>query len=347
MRDAVALTQGTHPHPNPRVGAIVLSADGEVLSRAAHTGPGSPHAEADALATAGRAAAGGYLIVTLEPCSHHGLTPPCVDTIIASGVASVIVGPVDPDDRVAGTGLAMLRAAGIDVVADVGVDDVIAADPGYFHHRRTGRPLVTLKYAATADGQIAAADGTSQWITGEEARADAHRVRAGSDAVMIGAGTLRADDPLLTVRYAGSADRQPMPVLIAGRRPLPESAALYARRPLIYRPGLGGDEPPGAEVVTAWSADGVDLAMVVKDLGDRGIVDLLVEGGPTLARSLLDAGLVDRLVVYVGARLAGGRGMSPFAGTFRSIDAARPLAIESVTALGPDVKIVYRLEEEA
>jgi diaminohydroxyphosphoribosylaminopyrimidine deaminase / 5-amino-6-(5-phosphoribosylamino)uracil reductase len=345
IRDAVSLTAGTHPHPNPRVGCIVLSAGGDVLARSAHTGPGYSHAETAALSAAGGAAAGGTVIVTLEPCSHQGLTPPCAPAVIASGVTTVIAGPEDPDQRVAGNGFAMLRDAGIRVISGVATTDVIAADPGYFHHRRTGRPLVTLKYAATVDGQVAAADGSSRWITSPEAREDAHRLRAEADAVMIGAGTLRADDPMLTVRFPGYDGPQPLPVVVAGRRALPSGAALYQRRPLIYRPERHGDEPADAEVVAAWSPEGADLGAVLKDLGGRGILDLLVEGGPSLARSMLVAGLVDRLVVYTGALLAGGSGLAPFSGIFPTMAAARRLVLDDVTRVGPDLRVAYHLED--
>jgi len=345
MRDAVSLTAGTRPHPNPRVGAIVLSADGTVVARSAHVGPGHPHAEAGALAAAGNAAAGGTLIVTLEPCSHQGRTPPCAPAVVASGVATVVAGTEDPDRRVAGSGFAVLAAAGIDVISGVASDAVVAADPGYFHHRRTGRPLVTLKLATTVDGQVAAADGSSRWITSPEARRDAHRVRAEADAVIIGAGTLRADDPVLTVRLPGFEGPQPMAVVVAGRNPLPAGAALYSRRPLIYRPERHGDEPAGSELVAVWSPEGADLKAVLDDLGRRGVLDLLVEGGPTLARSLLAADLVDRLIVYTGALLAGGSGRAPFSGSFPSMAAARPVVLESVSRIGPDLKAVYHLEE--
>lgn len=343
MRDALAETAGTHPHPNPRVGAIVLSADGKVIARAAHQGPGRPHAEADALDRAGTAAAGGTLVVTLEPCAHHGRTAPCADVVVESGLARVIVGAVDPDERVDGRGLRRIEEAGVELQAGVAAEAVVDADPAYFHHRRTGRPLITLKFAATADGQVAAADASSRWITGPAARTDAHRLRADSDAVVVGAGTLRSDDPLLTVRDVEHDGPQPTPVIVAGRRPLPADAAIYGRRPLIYRPERRGDEPEGAEVVAAWAPEGADLDAVVKDLGDRGLLAVLVEGGPTLARALLDADLVDRLVVYIGSVLGGGLGRSPIAGAFRTIGDARPLRLVAVTRLGDDVRLDYQV----
>ncbi|MGH8875215.1 MAG: bifunctional diaminohydroxyphosphoribosylaminopyrimidine deaminase/5-amino-6-(5-phosphoribosylamino)uracil reductase RibD, partial [Acidimicrobiia bacterium] len=224
MRRAIDLARPNRTHPNPRVGAVVVAPDGTVVGEGAHPGAGLPHAEALALAAAGDAAAGATLYVTLEPCGHHGRTPPCTETVVASGVRRVVVGVTDPDPRVAGAGLARLRATGLEVTVGVLEAEVEALDPAYFHHRRTGLPLVTLKAAITLDGQAAAQDGTSQWITGPEARADAHRLRAEADALMVGAGTLRVDDPLLTVRLDGYEGPQPVPVVVAGRRPLPASA---------------------------------------------------------------------------------------------------------------------------
>lgn len=340
MRRAIALTEGTRPHPNPRVGAIVLSPDGVVLAEFAHGGPGTPHAEAAAIESAGPNATGATVVVSLEPCVHHGRTPPCTDALIDAGVARVIVGALDPDEKVAGAGVRRLAQAGIDVVSEVAAGAVEASDPGYFHHRRTGRPRVTLKTAATLDGQVAATDTTSQWITSEAARRDAHRLRAEADAIMIGAGTLRADDPRLSVRLEGYAGRQPRPIIVAGQLPLPVGAAVYKRDPLIYRHRIVGDEPSTAEIVDLPGSGGVDLEGAMKDLGSRGVVDLLVEGGPTLATALAEAELIDRLILYFGAKLAGGVGRAMLTGSFTTLADARPLHIEEVTRLGPDIKVV-------
>lgn len=339
MRQAVALTTETNPHPNPRVGAIVLSPQGQMIAERAHVGPGSAHAEAAALEAAGAAARSGTLIVTLEPCVHHGRTAPCVEAVIASGVSHVVVGLSDPDDRVSGVGIRRLRDAGIDVSTGVAAADVHAADPGYFHHRRTGRPRVVVKTAMTLDGQVAAEDGTSQWITGPVARADAHRLRAASDAVMVGAGTLRSDDPRLDVRLDGYAGPQPRPIIIAGVRSLPSRAQIYQRRPIVYGPRDVGGLPDDIEMVVCGPADEVDLESAMKDLGARGVVDLLVEGGPTLAAGLFRAGLVDDMVVYVGGLVAGGSGAAPFTGAFPTIDASRPVQIRAVQRLGDDLRI--------
>ena len=342
MREAVSLAAGTRPHPNPRVGALVLDADARIVGRGMHTGPGSPHAEVLALEEAGERAAGGTLVVSLEPCDHIGHTPPCTEAVLASRVARVLVGMEDPDPRVAGRGIGRLRSAGVDVVVGVGAAEAEALDPGYFHHRRTGRPRVTLKAALTLDGWAAASDGTSRWITSEEAREDAHRLRAAADAVMVGAGTVLADDPALTVRLPGYSGRQPRPVVVAGRCPLPLQARLWEGRPLVLAPGPV--DCPG-EVVVLPGPDGVDLAAGLVALGERGLLDLLVEGGPRLAGSLLRAGLVDRGVFYFGARLGGGVGTPALSGGFATLADARRVRIESVAPDGPDERVEFTLED--
>ncbi len=345
LRRAIEIARPLHPHPNPRVGAVLVSATGATVGEGAHVRAGDAHAEVLAVEQAGSDAMGGTMYVTLEPCAHHGRTPPCADVLIAAGVARVVVAVGDPDGRVSGRGVARLRAAGVEVETDVLPDEAEELDPGYFHHRRTGRPLVTLKLAATLDGQAAAADGTSQWITGRAAREDGHRLRARSDAVMVGAGTLRVDDPRLDVRLPGYAGHQPRPVVVAGATPLPSDSLLWHRSPLVYSPAARGDVPQSAEVVTLPDANGVDLDAVVKDLGARGILDLVVEGGPTLAGRLLDRGLVDRLVVYLAAKLGGGVGRPVVDGVFSTMAAAHPLRLLEATRLGEDIRVTAAVGE--
>lgn len=322
MREALRLTGATHPHPNPRVGAVIVSEDGSVVARGAHQRPGDAHAER--LAIDGGRFPGAILVVTLEPCSHTGQTPPCTEAIIESGISSVIVGAVDPDERVAGSGIKELRDAGIDVIDGVLEDEVHENDPAYFHHRRTGRPRYTVKLASTLDGQAAAADGTSQWITGEEARVDVHLLRSSNDAVIVGAGTLIADDPRLDVRLDGYEGPQPRPVVIKGTRGLPAAARLFERDPLIVQ-----HDEPGA----------VPLEEIDSVLVGAGVLSALVEGGPTLARSFIEAGRADEIVWYVAPKLGLGTGIPAIAGTFATLSDAVALEIVSVDRIGTDLKV--------
>src|SRR3954466_1820160 len=262
--------------PNPWVGAVVATEDG--IFEGATQPPGGPHAEVVALQAAGEQARGGTLYVTLEPCSHTGRTGPCADAVIAAGVSRVVVGIVDPDEHVAGSGIKRLEEAGIQVDVGLYQDEITAQLAPYIKHRATGRPYVILKVAATLDGRTAAADGTSQWITSRDSRADAHRLRAESDAVLVGAGTVRTDDPALTVRE------------VAGRDPL---------RVVL------GKAPEGAKVHPALELTG-DLDAVLEKLGGMGVVQLLVEGGATVAHAFHRAALVDRYVVYLAPALMGG-----------------------------------------
>src|SRR5437588_1417199 len=292
--------------PNPWVGAVIEPGGFEGATRP----PGGPHAEIVALAQAGDAARGATMVVTLEPCSHHGRTPPCVDAIIDAGIARVVVGIEDPDPNVRGKGIARLRDAGIDVEVGVLADEVRAQLAPYLKHRETGRPWLVLKLAASVDGRTAAPDGTSQWITGDAARADAHRLRAESDAVIVGAGTVRTDDPSLTVRH------------VEGRDPL---------RVVL------GKAPPNAKVHPAVELDG-DLGEVLDELGQRGVVQAVVEGGPTVAGAFHRAGLVDRYVIYLAPALFGGDDGRPlFAGPGApTIDDVWRGRIANIERLGDD-----------
>ena len=316
---AVAATARQRAHPNPWVGCILEGADGRMVSAATES-PGGLHAEAGALANA-RAAGirteGATVWVTLEPCSHHGRTPPCADALVEAGVARVVVALADPDRRVAGQGILRLRGAGIEVVLGVAKAVVEEQLAPYLHHRRTGMPWVVLKMAASLDGRTAAPDGSSRWITGPEARADSHRLRAESDAVLVGAGTVRADDPSLTVRLPDAARgiRDPLRVVL-GRAP--ERAKVH---PCLE---LGGP-----------------LLGVLDRLGEQGVVQVLVEGGPHVAGSFHRAGLVNRYVLYLAPALFGGDDARPvFAGRGAPTmpDVTRG-AITSVTRLGADLRI--------
>jgi len=338
MRKAIDLAAGTRPHPNPRVGALVVGSDGKIMGHGAHHGPGLPHAEVLALGEAGDAR-GATVITTLEPCAHHGRTPPCTDALIKAGVAKVVIGAIDPDSKVAGRGVAALRGAGIEVI-NVLSEEAKALDPGYFHHRRSGRARVTLKMASTLDGQTAAVDGTSQWLTGPESRADAHRLRAASDAVIVGAGTVIRDDPRLDVRLDGYDGPQPQAVVIAGQRPIPPDAIVFQRKSLVYSPR--SLELP-VEVVVLGNDDGVDLGAVLVDLGARGMLDVLVEGGAGLAGRLWELGLVDRGVFYLGAKVAGGVGRAMFDRAFGSLPAATVVDVTGVALSGGDVRVEFEV----
>ncbi len=300
--------------PNPWVGALVLDEQGTVRGLGVTRPPGGPHAEVVALHEAGDAARGGTLVVTLEPCDHRGRTPPCTEAIIAAGIGHVVVGVRDPDAQVAGRGVARLREAGVDVTEGVMADAVAEALAPYLWQRRTGRPWVVLKVAATLDGVVAAADGSSQWITGEAARADAHRLRAESQAILVGAGTVRADDPTLTARLPGRT-LEPLRVVL-------------------------GTAPATARVRPCWERSG-PLEDILDELGGHGVLQVLVEGGPATASAFVGAGLVNRVVWYVAPALAGARNTL---GALRdlstaSIDRLRRGHLIAVERLGEDLRI--------
>jgi diaminohydroxyphosphoribosylaminopyrimidine deaminase / 5-amino-6-(5-phosphoribosylamino)uracil reductase len=359
MARAVALAEGGRgtASPNPMVGAVLVR-DGRVVGEGFHQAAGRPHAEALALAAAGAAAQGATCYVTLEPCAHHGRTPPCADALVAAGVARVVAAMPDPDPRVDGAGLARLRAAGVEVVTGVGAEAAATQNAAYLTHRRLGRPRVTLKAAASLDGKVAAPDGTSQWITGPAARADGHRLRAEADAVLVGAGTALADDPRLTVRLPGHAGRQPLRVLAdaAGRvgpgGHLFDGGAptLVATTPAAPATAVDAWKAAGAEVlVCKQSPAGVDLDDLARGLAARGVLELLVEGGPTLQASLWAAGLADRLVWYLAPLAIGGAGAPGLLGGAgaATLADARRLRLASVDRLGDDLRVVaYPCSEE-
>ena len=345
LRRALDLARPTQPHPNPRVGAVIVSPEGVVLGEGWHLGPGTDHAEVMALAAAGERARGAAMYVTLEPCAHHGRTPPCAEAVIGAGILRVVVGASDPDGRVAGKGTDRLRDAGVDVVEGVlPFSEAEAVDPGYFHHRRTGRPRLTVKAAATLDGNTAAGDFTSQWITSDSARRDGHLLRAQSDAVMVGAGTLLADDPRLDVRIEGYEGRRPRSVVVAGMRPLPSDRAVWRPGTIVLAPGPV-DVPAEVVVVPGVKAGAIDLHAALEILGRMEIVDLLVEGGATLIGNLFRTGLVDRGVFYFGSKVGGGSGIPIVAGPFPTLTDAVDVQIVDVRRLGPDVRIEFERED--
>lgn len=318
----------------------MVSSSNEVLGEGAHTGPGHDHAEVVALDRAGDAR-GATLYVSLEPCTFQGRTPPCVDRVIASGVSKVVIGAIDPDERVAGSGVAALRDAGIGVEV---VDDseARALDPAYFHHRETGQAFVVAKYAMTLDGSIAAVDGTSQWITSEKARRDAHALRAEADVVVIGSGTLISDDPRLDVRLEGHEGHQPRPVVVAGRASLPPAARIWERNPLVV--STDKRPLPGGELLLVSGNGHPDPVETCRALAELGFLSVLLEGGPKLTSAWWHAGVIVAGVVYVGSRMGGGAGMSPLHGVFGTIDDAASVLITSTRKIGDDVRIDFTRE---
>ncbi|SNS50440.1 diaminohydroxyphosphoribosylaminopyrimidine deaminase / 5-amino-6-(5-phosphoribosylamino)uracil reductase [Geodermatophilus pulveris] len=312
--------------PNPAVGAVVLAADGTPVGEGATAPPGGPHAEVRALAQAGERARGGTAVVTLEPCAHTGRTGPCADALLAAGIARVVVAVPEPT-RLAGGGAQRLRAAGVDVV--LGVEEAAAAEGAlgpWLTGVREHRPQVVWKVAGTLDGRVAAADGSSRWVTGPEARAAVHRLRATCDAVVVGSGTALADDPRLTVRDADGrdADRQPLRVVLDRRGRLPSTARVH----------------DGAAPTLVSSA--ATARALLDELFTRDVRRVLLEGGPTLAAAFLRDGLVDEAVVHLaptllgaGPSLVGDLGIS-------GIGEALTLTVSGLTRLGGDVEIRLR-----
>jgi diaminohydroxyphosphoribosylaminopyrimidine deaminase / 5-amino-6-(5-phosphoribosylamino)uracil reductase len=310
--------------PNPVVGCVVLDAAGDIVGEGWHAAAGGDHAEVHALAEAGPRAAGGTAVVTLEPCAHQGRTGPCTRALVDAGIARVVFAVADPTSD-AGGGARTLQDSGIEVEGGVEVEAGERVNRAWLTSVRQGRPFVTVKTAASLDGRVAAADGSSRWITGSAARADAHRLRAHSDAVLVGTGTLLRDDPALTVRdvEADLRDRQPLRVVM-GHRPIPSGARI-----------LDG----GGEVLAVATHDPRELLAV---LHARGMRSLLVEGGPTVTSAFLAAGVVDEVVAYV-APLVIGEGPAAVSGLAGgSIADALRLRDVEIEVLADDVRISGR-----
>jgi diaminohydroxyphosphoribosylaminopyrimidine deaminase/5-amino-6-(5-phosphoribosylamino)uracil reductase len=337
--------------PNPAVGCVIVSGEGEIIGRGVTAKGGRPHAEPLALAQAGEAARGATAYVTLEPCAHQGETPACASALIAAGVGRVVVAVEDPDPRVSGKGLAMLRAAGVAVTTGVCAKEAEALNAGFFLRAREGRPLVTLKIAQSLDGKTASATGESRWITGPEARRFGHLLRARHDAILIGSGTALADDPELTCRLPGLEDRSPHRVVLDSRLKLTEWSKLAqtaAQIPTLVYTTAAGDGGAlaacGVEIVkAARDARGrPDLAAVLADLGRRGMTRLLVEGGATVHASFLDRDLADRLEIFTAPLVLGAAGRN-------GVDSLAALTLDEVArfipagrrALGADLLVSF------
>ena len=360
MRRALALAERGwgRVSPNPMVGAVVVR-DGRVVGEGWHEGPGLPHAEIMALREAGADAARGATVVcTLEPCDHTGRTAPCTQALIEAGVARVVAATGDPNPLVDGAGFARLRAAGVEVVHGPLAAEARRLNEAFERHVMTGLPFVTLKSAATLDGKTAAADGSSKWITGEAARADVQRLRAGADAIVVGSRTVIADDPALTVRDPAFADaRPPLRVVVDSRGAIAADARLFdSAAPTVVATSERAPSArvaewtaAGAEVLTLDldASGGVSLLGLMTTLGKRDVQGVLVEGGATLAWSVVRDGLADKVVLYVTPRLVGGVKAPGVLGGPGFAPIAESLALEfsAITRLGPDLKVeayVYR-----
>jgi diaminohydroxyphosphoribosylaminopyrimidine deaminase/5-amino-6-(5-phosphoribosylamino)uracil reductase len=335
--------------PNPLVGAVIAQ-DGKVVGEGWHSRAGERHAEIVALDGAGGVAFGATMYVTLEPCNHYGRTPPCVEPILRAGISRVVVGHLDPDPRMRGRSIELLREAGVDV-------EVLDApafgrqNEQFFHHMRTGRPFVHLKLATTLDGRIAAAGGDSRWVTGEQARLRAHGLRAEAGAVLIGANTARTDDPILTARdLPAPPPRITRVVLDPHLTTSPESklAKSTDEAPVVVfvaEPTFDGRErglaERGVEVVAApVSKEGMDLRFVLEELGGRGIKGLLVEGGGETATRFVREGLADKMTLFYAPKLLGAEGV-PMVGALRATKVAESLqfSVSEVEQVGADVAV--------
>lgn len=327
MRRALELAaQGPSVGPNPQVGAVLVDDAGAIVAEGWHRGAGTPHAEVDALSKVSDAS-GLTAVVTLEPCNHTGRTGPCSEALLAAGIARVVYAVPDPGQR-SGGGAQRLRDGGVEVIEGVLSAEVEESQRVWLTAVRRRRPYVTVKWAASLDGRAAAADGSSQWITGTTARLRVHEQRAANDAILVGTGTALADDPLLTVRgEAGELQpRQPVPVVV-GRRPVPDGAALRRHPSGLIETGSR------------------DLEAVLADLFQREFRRLYVEGGPQLASAFIAAGLADEVVVYLAPKLLGGPRMALGDLGIEGIGDAIPLTFVSIETLGDDLMIVARPKE--
>jgi diaminohydroxyphosphoribosylaminopyrimidine deaminase/5-amino-6-(5-phosphoribosylamino)uracil reductase len=342
--------------PNPMVGAVVLDNDGRVVGEGAHLRCGGEHAEVTALTAAGASAVGGTIVVTLEPCVHHGRTAPCVEAVLAAGIGRVVIGTADPNPLVNGAGIRLLREAGVEVIEGVEAERCVELNRRFFHFMRRGLPYVTLKMAMTLDGKLAARGGRSKWITSEASRREGYALREETDALLVGVGTVLADDPRL-VRHLGlNPDPGLRRVILDSRLRMPRGAMLLEHRPedvvvfsLDEAPALARTtiEESGARVVSVGD-DGrgrCDLRQVLRWLGENGVTSLLVEGGGEVHWSFLQEGLGQRLRAFIAPLVLGGREATPSVGGagFPSPQEGVRLDILEVRRLAEDVVIVAEI----
>ncbi|WP_443051237.1 bifunctional diaminohydroxyphosphoribosylaminopyrimidine deaminase/5-amino-6-(5-phosphoribosylamino)uracil reductase RibD [Streptomyces sp. NBC_00190] len=327
--------------PNPVVGCVVTDAAGTVVGEGWHERAGGPHAEVHALRAAGGAARGGTAYVTLEPCNHTGRTGPCARALVEAGITRVVYAVPDPNPQASG-GAATLRAAGVDTTAGLLREEAEAGNAAWLTSVRLGRPHVTWKYAATLDGRSAAADGSSRWITSAESRGDVHRLRAESDAVLVGGGTLRADDPHLAVRGVDGAT-QPLRIALDTRATvLPTARILDGAAPTLLVVGEDADTRhlPGVELLRLPLHDGrIGVHDLLAHLNLRGVRSVLLEGGPVLAGAFLEGGAVDRVIGYLAPALLGAGPAALADAGIKNISGALRLDITEAVRIGPDLRI--------
>ena len=334
--------------PNPRVGCVVVR-DGEIVGEGWHEKAGEPHAEVNALRAAGERARGATAYVTLEPCSHHGRTPPCAEALIVAGVARVVAAMSDPNPLVAGNGLAMLRASGIDTASGLLESEARELNIGFVSRMIRGRPWLRLKAAASLDGKTALNNGVSQWITGPDARQDGQRWRARACAILTGIGTVRDDDPQLNVR-AVETPRQPLRVVVDSRLETPLTAKILRGGPVLVAAAVDDEKranslrAAGAEVVVVPNLQGkVELKGLLEELGRRGINEVHAEAGFKLNGSLLREGLVDELLLYLAPCLIGHAASGLFnLPELTSLDGKRLLQIRDLRQIGEDIRLIAR-----
>lgn len=335
--------------PNPRVGCVLVK-DGAVVGEGWHERAGEAHAEVHALNAAGSSARGATAYVTLEPCSHHGRTPPCAEALIDAGVARVVAAMQDPNPQVAGRGMALLAAAGVDAECGLMESEASELNVGFVSRMARGRPWVRLKLAASLDGKTALNNGSSQWITGPSARQDGHRWRARACAILSGIGTVRDDDPQLNVRGVATS-RQPLKVVVDSRLELPPEARVLTDGNLLLATATPDAERAeklkqrGAEIVCRPDGAGkVDLATLLAELARRGINEVHVEGGFRLSGALLRAGLVDELLLYLAPCLVGDKARGMFdLPELESLQDKRSLSVRDMRMIGTDLRIVARI----
>jgi diaminohydroxyphosphoribosylaminopyrimidine deaminase / 5-amino-6-(5-phosphoribosylamino)uracil reductase len=360
MRLALDLAKATEGQtaPNPMVGAVVVK-EGRLLGTGVHLQAGTPHAEVHALRMAGEAARGSTVYVTLEPCNHYGRTPPCTEAILQAGVSRVVVGSVDPDPRVAGRGIARLRSAGVEVLEGVLEEECLRLNEAYFHHRRTGRPFVTLKMAMTLDGKIATASGDSRWVTGESARKYVHELRNRYQAILVGVGTGLADRPQLTTRLEHGG-KQPIRIIVDShlRTPLDAPVTDTSLAPTwIFTTEQKDPEKEralidkGVRVISTGEGPLVDWDVLFEFLGKEGILSVLVEGGSEVNASLLKGNHVQKVIAFVAPKILGGQYSKSAVGGESPETMAEAIPLRNVTTqmFGQDLCItgyIARAEDE-